>query len=77
MNKKAQHSRNDMAIQYAICVLLVFITVGVLCQIGILGDIKESLNGGGLITAAAVVEDTQEEGTAVSQTGNVSVEEDG
>ncbi|MBW2965597.1 hypothetical protein KY342_00670 [Candidatus Woesearchaeota archaeon] len=79
MNKKAQHSRNDMAIMYAICLLLVVLTIGTLYEIGILGDIRSSLRNGGGITGAVVVEDEQEENHAVftNNTFNESVDLNG
>ena len=71
MRKKAQYSRKDMAVLYLICLALVFISVGTLYQIGILGDIKDSLNGNSGITAAVVVEDKpQEDNPLVLQTDN-------
>ncbi|MBW2965598.1 hypothetical protein KY342_00675 [Candidatus Woesearchaeota archaeon] len=62
MNKKAQHSRNDMVVMYVICLVLVVLTIGTLYEIGILGDIRSSLgeSKGGIITTAAVVDVPEE-----------------
>jgi len=81
MRKQAQYSRKDMALLYIICLALVFISVGTLYQIGILGDIRYSLSGDSAITAAVVAEDKPSEDNPLilqidNQTDNSSHETD-
>ena len=78
-DKKAQESRNDLAIMYSICFLLVIITVGTLYEIGVLGDIKDSI-GSGTITGAVVVDEESPEeelNTAVNASQNNTLLENG
>jgi hypothetical protein len=78
MRKQAQYSRKDLAVLYIMCVVLVFISVGTLYQIGILGDIKdtlgENLAENNAITAAAVVEPQEDLPQTDNQTNNSSYE---
>jgi hypothetical protein len=54
-DKKAQQSLNDLVFWYAICLAIVFISVGVLYGTGVIGNYeRQSLIGNNEITAAAV-----------------------
>ncbi len=56
LNRKAQESRNDLAILYAICFGVVLVSVGALYGFGIIGssDFGSVTDGG--MTGAVVVE---------------------
>ncbi|MBR9692198.1 hypothetical protein GOV06_05435 [Candidatus Woesearchaeota archaeon] len=62
LNKKAQQSRNDLAVWYAVCFVIVLVTVGALYGLGFIGNgfSHGSLIDSNKITAAAIAVPVEE-----------------
>ena len=68
IGKKAQESRNDMALMYGLCLMLVIVAVGTMYELGVLGEIKDRLGEPNQITGAAVDELPEEKLALLNET---------